>query len=144
MSIFSLLNYPINALSCTIIGVIKAIVSGRRISKFLQDDPVKFIQEHTNSKINENDDILISLDDASFCYESQVCKDKTFEHVNIWINKNSFIGIFGSVGSGKTSFLKCLIGDLHLCEGSVINICHLVFKKRVQSILRSSGKFYKL
>ena len=39
-------------------------------------------------------------------------------HVNVEINKGDFVYLIGKTGSGKSSLLKTLYGDLQLTNGS--------------------------
>jgi len=38
-------------------------------------------------------------------------------NVNVQVNKGDFVYLIGKTGSGKSSFMKTLYGDLHLTEG---------------------------
>ena len=53
---------------------------------------------------------------ASFCYHSEQNLLKNF---NLKINKKDRIGLLGSNGSGKSTFLKILLGEVALKEGSL-------------------------
>lgn len=73
--------------------------------------------EISENKINEtNFQKIIELKDVSFNYNE---KSKIFENINIKINKNSFIGIYGESGSGKTTFINLLLGLIAPVNGKI-------------------------
>lgn len=39
--------------------------------------------------------------------------------VNLAVRRNSFVGITGIVGSGKSSLISAIAGEMHLNSGSV-------------------------
>ena len=57
--------------------------------------------------------MLIQLQDVEL-YQGD---EKVLEHVNFCVNENDFIYIVGKVGSGKSSLLKSLYGELPLESG---------------------------
>ena len=63
-------------------------------------------------KFNEK----IEIKNATFSFDKKI---KIFEDANLIINKNSFIGIKGSNGSGKSTFVDILSGLLDLDSGEI-------------------------
>ncbi len=61
--------------------------------------------------------LLCRMTDAAFTYEGT--KKPTFKDVNLELRTGSHIVLLGRNGSGKSTFLKCLMGKLPLSEGSV-------------------------
>lgn len=57
--------------------------------------------------------MLIQLQDVELYQDDE----KVLEHVNFCVNENDFIYIVGKVGSGKSSLLKSLYGELPLESG---------------------------
>ncbi len=58
----------------------------------------------------------IDLKNISFSYQG---KKKIFENLNLKINKNEIIGIFGESGSGKSTFLDILTYLIKVDEGHI-------------------------
>jgi ATPase subunit of ABC transporter with duplicated ATPase domains len=61
--------------------------------------------------------LLCKIKDASFTYPGQ--KIDTFAKANLEIRSGSHVVLLGRNGSGKSTFLKCLIGKLPLTTGSI-------------------------
>ncbi|KAF1741196.1 hypothetical protein MXB_2413, partial [Myxobolus squamalis] len=64
-------------------------------------------------------DEIVSFIDSTFCYDDKNCNSsiKILKNVNLTIDSNNLIAICGLVGAGKSSFLKCIIGEIHNCSG---------------------------
>ena len=79
-----------------------------------------YLEENSKLKIIKNDKIKfnekIEIKNAIFSYDQ---KNKIFEDLNLTIKKNSLIGIKGSNGSGKSTFVDILSGLLNLDAGEI-------------------------
>ena len=73
-----------------------------------------------NQIINENKQKTLSsnieLKDISFAYPNS---DTVLKNINIKINKNEIVGIFGESGSGKSTLINILIGLIKPTQGSL-------------------------
>ena len=58
-------------------------------------------------------DTILQLDKASIFQQ----KSLVLSNVSLNINKGEFVYLIGRTGSGKSSLLKTLYGDIHLMEG---------------------------
>jgi zinc transport system ATP-binding protein len=58
---------------------------------------------------------MIVINDLSFSYGD----NKILENINLTINENDFISIIGHNGSGKTTFIKLIIGLLKPSSGNI-------------------------
>ena len=58
---------------------------------------------------------LVSTSDVAIAFGADVI----FENLNVVIHERSRIGIVGPNGSGKTSLLKILVGELEPSAGTV-------------------------
>ena len=79
----------------------------------------------------------ISFKDVSFSFTGEV--KKTLEKINCNIETNSFVGVVGKSGSGKSTFCK-LISRLYIpSEGSIFLDNYDVLKVEISSIRRQLG-----
>lgn len=74
--------------------------------------------------INHNVDILtfnksIQFKNISFTYKNEIKRKKILSNFNFEIKKNSFVGIKGTTGKGKSTLVKILMGLLLPDEGHI-------------------------
>ncbi|WP_420812947.1 metal ABC transporter ATP-binding protein [Peribacillus acanthi] len=58
---------------------------------------------------------IIQVKDLSYKYESDI----VLEHINLTVDKGSFLGIVGPNGSGKSTLLKLLLGLIKIQQGEI-------------------------
>lgn len=102
---------------------LQTLVSLKRLNNFINCDEVEDYVTHNFDKEN-----AVSVSDATFSWESgfdpkdKVAKMKipeTLSNVNLTFKKNSLVAVVGSVGSGKSSLLYSLLGDMQKQFGRV-------------------------
>lgn len=112
-SLFMLLRFPMGILPDVISRFIRFLVSLGRLSKFLNEAE---LDEHTVGCSPAPGD-SVTLKQATFAWshqDSPVLKD-----VNLNVTKGSLVAVVGSVGSGKSSLLSAILGNLEKISGSV-------------------------
>ena len=57
---------------------------------------------------------LFRMDNASFCYGTEAGVQPVLSGLNLEVQKNELVMVVGPVGSGKSSFLGALLGELNL------------------------------
>jgi ABC-type multidrug transport system fused ATPase/permease subunit len=58
-----------------------------------------------------------SSDNSSSKNEDDVKKTFALENINFRSQDGQPVAVIGAVGSGKSSFINAILGNLHLCEG---------------------------
>lgn len=139
LSLFNNLRMPLNMLPMIAGQVIDAYASIKRIQEFL------LAEEATeDADIDTSSKDAIVIQDASFTWERT--KEKSSDPVddnghsrpgagtpstitmvepfhlpslNLTVGRDELVGVIGSVGSGKTSLLAALAGDMRKTSGSV-------------------------
>jgi ATP-binding cassette, subfamily B, bacterial PglK len=83
-------------------------------------------KEDNHYKIKFDNSII--FENLSFEYEDNA-HNKVLDRLNIKINKNQFIGVYGKTGSGKSTLLNILIGLITPTSGS-IKIDENIYEKK--------------
>ncbi|XP_063893502.1 multidrug resistance-associated protein 1 [Helicoverpa armigera] len=114
LSLFNILRFPMFMLPNVISDIIQTAVSIKRLNKFLNSDELDTNAiEHSP---NEKDQIV--MEKAHFTWGDQD-SDPVLKNLNLRIPRGSLVAVVGSVGSGKTSLLSALLGDMDKISGRV-------------------------
>ena len=66
---------------------------------------------------SDNSKFIAEFNKVSIIYENQT--KKVLDNVSIKINKKDRIGLLGNNGTGKSTFLKALIGSISISQGTI-------------------------
>lgn len=120
---FTLVFASVTALSESVSGIINTVPNmknnKRLIGSFvrlLHYVPVREASGHAN--LPEKGQMEICVDDMSFSYPDQQEKN-VLQHISLQIKEGEKIAIVGENGSGKSTFLKLLLGLYEPTEGSI-------------------------
>ncbi|CAN1224126.1 ABC transporter C family member 13 [Linum perenne] len=127
--LFSLMGYQLDAAT--------AYISTRRLSRFLRCSGYK----HEKNVISSNDcspkDIAVVLHDACCAWSSSDERPEStvLYHVNLSLPKGALIAVTGEVGSGKSSLLGAILGEMQLISGSIHSSGTVAYVPQVPWIL---------
>ncbi|CAG5119030.1 unnamed protein product [Candidula unifasciata] len=113
ISLFDILRYAINFAPMIVTDLLKAFISTRRIGRFLCHDD---LDEDSVTHIQDSDNV-ICVTTGTFSWSSQ--GSPTLRNINISVEEGSLVAIVGTVGSGKSSLLSAILGDMKKMEGTV-------------------------
>ncbi|KAI1280794.1 Multidrug resistance-associated protein 1 [Halotydeus destructor] len=118
LALFNLLRFPLTMLPNMITFLVMAWVSIKRLNKFFNSSELE------NYVTKKEDTEAIKVDNGSFTWEaspesSQDDLHVTLKDIDLHVPKGSFLAIVGNVGSGKTSVLSALLGEMDKLQGSV-------------------------
>jgi ABC-type multidrug transport system fused ATPase/permease subunit len=121
LSLFQILRIPLDQLADMIAHVMESKVSVGRVEEFLAEPETdKFHQ--LQEKFDEDDRPVIGFDNTSFSWGSKGHFDTdAFKLLDLDFNfkTDGFNVIVGPTGSGKTSLLLALLGEMTLLQGDV-------------------------
>ncbi|XP_071131058.1 multidrug resistance-associated protein 1-like [Mytilus edulis] len=103
---FGNLHWALHAVTHTINNFNTAYISYQRIEKFLNNEEIDddFITRSEKTKYG------ITLDNGNFKWDKTA--ETILKDINLKIPEGSLIAVVGSVGSGKSSFLTSLLGEM--------------------------------
>ncbi|XP_010533091.1 PREDICTED: ABC transporter C family member 13 isoform X2 [Tarenaya hassleriana] len=120
LALFNSLISPLNSFPWVINGLIDAFISTRRVSRFLHCLEHKIDLSDDSGLISE--DTTVFVGDASCTWSSNIEEEQnlTIKDVSLRVPKGSFVAVIGEVGSGKTSLLNSLLGEMRRVHGSLL------------------------
>lgn len=98
LSLFEMLRLPLNTLPEMITQLVMAMVSIKRLNRFLNASELE--QYVTRSEDREN---AITIKNGSFAWDAE--EATTLSGIDLKVPKGSLVAIVGQVGSGKDSFI---------------------------------------
>ncbi|KAG1678431.1 Multidrug resistance-associated protein 1 [Nymphon striatum] len=101
--LFSIIKIPMWEVPFVIGDLIKAYASLQRISSFMSSEEL------------DGDTIQIDKWEGNWEKSSKSC----LSNINLNVDQGKLIGVVGQVGSGKSSLLSAVLGEMHLKEGRV-------------------------
>lgn len=115
LSLFNLLRNPLDQISDMLSFAIQSKVSLDRITDFLKEEETTKYEQLTHVKNTGR----IGFTDASFSWDSTSETDFKLRDLNVDFKVGKLNVIIGPTGSGKTSLLMALLGEMELAKGEV-------------------------
>ncbi|KAL8555682.1 hypothetical protein ACS0TY_003484 [Phlomoides rotata] len=117
LATFRMLQDPIFNLPDLLNVIAQGKVSVDRISSYLQEveirsDAVEFVPSNQTS-------MHVEIDEGNFSWNMETGENPTLDHINLKVKKGVKVAICGTVGSGKSSLLSCILGEMNKLSGTV-------------------------
>ncbi|KAF9359131.1 hypothetical protein BGX26_000075 [Mortierella sp. AD094] len=121
ISLFNLLQFPLAMFPSVISSSVEAYVALGRVYKYLTSaevDPNAIIVEaRSSSGNNASDKYALLVTDASYSWYKN--SSPVISDINLALKKDCLLSVIGRVGSGKSSLIAALCGDLERVSGEV-------------------------
>ncbi|XP_043694912.1 ABC transporter C family member 3-like [Telopea speciosissima] len=116
LATFELLQGPIYNLPDTISMVVQTKVSINRIASFLSLDelPPNIIQKPTRDCVK----VAVEIVKGNFSWDLD-SPNLTLKELNFRVYRGMRVAVCGSVGSGKSSLLSCILGEMPKVSGEI-------------------------
>ncbi|GMH15889.1 hypothetical protein Nepgr_017730 [Nepenthes gracilis] len=131
VALFNTLISPLNSFPWVINGLIDAVISTRRLSRFLacSEHTLKLgmLADHLPqswSSVPSDlplEDKAVVVHQACFSWSANCNGEQNFrlDDVSLSLPKGSFVVVVGEVGSGKSSLLNSILGEMQVIQGWV-------------------------
>ncbi|XP_044494172.1 putative ABC transporter C family member 15 isoform X2 [Mangifera indica] len=116
LATFRMLQDPIFNLPDLLSVIAQAKVSSDRIASFLQDDEIQ--HDAIDYVPKEESDFDVEIENGKFSWNSESISP-TLDGIELKVSKGMKVAICGTVGSGKSSLLSCIIGEIQKLAGTV-------------------------
>lgn len=111
LALFNILRFPLAMFPMMITFAMQAWVSIQRINKFMNSEEL----DPNNVTHNRSDDAL-AIKDGTFTWGDDT---PTLKNINLTLAKGKLSAIVGSVGTGKSSLISALLGEMEKIKGTV-------------------------
>lgn len=116
LTLFNQIRSPMTMIGLLINMTVQAIVSNKRLKDLLSADEVD--PNAVDRSVSTNSKGAIRIDNADFSWEGGH-SDPNLQDVDLNVSKGSLIAVVGRVGSGKSSLLSALLGEMEKLRGHV-------------------------
>ncbi|GAB1607313.1 multidrug resistance-associated protein 1-like isoform X1 [Argonauta hians] len=115
LALFNILRFPLMMLPNTISNLIAANVSLKRVCNFLNKDELDL--KSIDHSLTPSDSHSVIIENGSFKWD----KDEpcTLKNIHLEVTKGSLVAVVGVVGSGKSSLISSILGEMENCGGTV-------------------------
>ncbi|PIN06814.1 Multidrug resistance-associated protein/mitoxantrone resistance protein, ABC superfamily [Handroanthus impetiginosus] len=116
LATFRMLQDPIFNLPDLLNAIAQGKVSVDRISSYLQEDEIK--KDAVEFIPNNNTEFHVEIDEGKFGWEMEP-RNPTLDQIQLKVKRGMKVAICGTVGSGKSSLLSCILGEMQKLSGTV-------------------------
>ncbi|KAL9997439.1 putative ABC-type xenobiotic transporter [Helianthus debilis subsp. tardiflorus] len=117
LATFKILQEPIYNLPDSISVFFQTKVSLDRIATYLR---LNDIDSSAVSKVSRgSSETAVEIINGNFSWDSNASSNPTLKDINIRVNHGMRVAVCGTVGSGKSSLLSCILGEVSKVSGSV-------------------------
>jgi ABC-type multidrug transport system fused ATPase/permease subunit len=119
LSLFSLLRIPLDQLADMVAHVQESKVSVDRVEEYLNEPETDKYRQLQADVVDEQGEPVIGFDNGTFSWGNIESDDFKMIDLNVHFKVGQVNVIIGPTGSGKTSMLMALLGEMSLVDGSV-------------------------
>ncbi|KAL8907376.1 MAG: hypothetical protein Q9207_001426 [Kuettlingeria erythrocarpa] len=117
LTLFNLLTFPLAMLPVVITSIIEATVAVGRLTDYFTAEELQAEAVLTKDAASHAGDQAVRIRDATFTWDKS---RKCLEDINFAAYKEELCCVVGRVGSGKSSLLQAILGDVWKIRGEVV------------------------
>ncbi|KAF2719869.1 bile acid-transporting ATPase [Polychaeton citri CBS 116435] len=119
LSLFSLLRIPLDQLADMVAHVQESKVSVDRVEEYLSEPETEKFHQLRSDEFDEEGQPIIGFDSATFSWGGKDGDDFKMIDLDLRFQVGQLNVVVGPTGSGKTSLLMALLGEMSLLDGNV-------------------------
>ncbi|WLF81435.1 ATP-binding cassette glutathione S-conjugate transporter ycf1 [Lodderomyces elongisporus] len=143
LSLFNLLSFPLAVVPMVITNIVEAQVAVGRLTKYLTSSE---LQSNAVSKLppaKNIGDVAVSIKNGTFLWSKAQGEQNykvALSSINLSSRKGQLDCIVGKVGSGKSSIIQAILGDLYKLDGEVALHGKVAYVSQVPWIMNGTVK----
>ncbi|GFR84872.1 multidrug resistance-associated protein 1 [Elysia marginata] len=113
LALFNILRFPLSMVPTVVTNLVQANVSLKRLQNFINH---REIDPDNIDLLDHGGKDSIKIESGNF---SWVDESSTLTNINMQVEEGSLVAVVGAVGSGKSSLLSAILGEMDKTCGSV-------------------------
>lgn len=119
LTLFNLLTFPLTMLPLIITSIIEASVAVGRLTEYLNAEELQTNAVMRRGPAEKTGEEAIRISQAAFTWNRYENR-QTLDNIDFTARKGELACIVGRVGSGKSSLLEAMLGNLYKVKGEVM------------------------
>ncbi|XP_076672367.1 multidrug-Resistance like Protein 1 isoform X1 [Andrena cerasifolii] len=115
LSLFNILRFPLSVLPMMIGNIVQAYVSVKRINKFMNAEEL----DPNNVQHDSSEPHVLLIENGTFAWDMENIDKPTLRNINMQVDQGQLVAVVGTVGSGKSSLISALLGEMEKVSGRV-------------------------
>ncbi|CAM6096367.1 unnamed protein product [Calypogeia fissa] len=112
---FRIVQEPLRSFPQIVMAAAQAMVSVRRLKTYLESPE---LDVNAVSRLPSGETCAVVVENGVFKWEPEA-ESPTLKNIDIQVRSGSLAAIVGTVGSGKSALLSCLLGEMEKVSGNV-------------------------
>lgn len=139
LTLFNLLTFPLSVLPMVITSIIESTVAVGRLTSYFTADELQTDAVITEDPVANNGDESVRIRDSTFTWDKN--KDRNvLQHITFSARKGELSCVVGRVGTGKSSLLESILGNLWKIHGEVIVRGRIAYVAQSPWVMNASVK----
>ncbi|KAK2187609.1 hypothetical protein NP493_160g03030 [Ridgeia piscesae] len=115
LALFNIMRFPLNMVPMLMASLVQVSVSVKRLKNFLKNEEL----DPKNLTIKSDSDHAISISNGSYTW-GESGENGTLRNIDLQVQEGRLIAVVGVVGSGKSSLLSAMLGEMNTLGGDTI------------------------